>query len=340
MAVLLVSGVGIWLGRPPAAYGAVLDHRALQVVNNEAGVTTQYELSFDLMTAGVLGSVDVQFCANDPLPGTPCVAPVGLDVSAAVMSQQLAGPGDFAIDTTNSTANDLLLTRTPSNVGAQPVSLDFTGVVNPSAPGAYYVRLQTFAAADGTGTAIDYGGIAFDITNQLAINAEVPPYLIFCTGITIPNLNCSEAQGDFLDFGLLTPAHADSGTSQLLVATNAGDGYSVTVTGTTLTSGNNTIVSLTTNDVSRPGTAQFGFNLRANAAPSVGSNPSGPGVGAPSSNYNQPDSYRFADGDIIIANSVPDDVRLYTASYIANVPPTQAAGVYVSTLTYVCLAEF
>jgi hypothetical protein len=124
------------------------------------------------------------------------------------------------------------------------------------------------------------------------------------------------------------------------VATNAGDGYSVTVTGTTLTSGNNTIVSLTTNDVSRPGTAQFGFNLRANAAPSVGSNPSGPGVGAPSSNYNQPDSYRFADGDIIIANSVPDDVRLYTASYIANVPPTQAAGVYVSTLTYVCLAEF
>ncbi|HVW23227.1 MAG TPA: hypothetical protein VHB51_01960 [Candidatus Saccharimonadales bacterium] len=337
IALLLVSGIGYWIGRPPA-YSVSLGNRALQVADNQASAVTNYQVSFNLITPGTLGSVEVQFCSNDPLLTSPCTLPTGLDLSQAVISQQ-SGPGDFSIDP-SSTATDVLLTRTPSAVAPQAVSVEFNNVTNPDTPGAYYVRLRTFAAADGTGPEVDYGGIAFYISNQLSISAEVPPYLTFCTGLTITGLNCANAQGNFIDFGELGASRTGKGTSQMLVATNAAGGYNVTVTGATLSSGTNSIANLAANDVSRPGTPQFGFNLRSNTTPPQGADPTGPGVGQPTPNYNQPNSYRFADGDVIITNSVPDTVRLYTASYIANIPPTQAAGIYVSTLTYICLADF
>jgi hypothetical protein len=43
---------------------------------------------------------------------------------------------------------------------------------------------------------------------------------------------------------------------------------------------------------------------------------------------------------MVVEYPQPDDVRKYTATYIANVPNNQAAGIYVSTITYVCLANF
>jgi hypothetical protein len=228
----------------------------------------------------------------------------------------------------------------PAAAPAGQVSYDFLNVTNPSSPGSYYVRLETFASNDGSGSAIDAGGLAFAVTNSLSISATVPPYLTFCTGITINNLNCANASGDYIDYGELSPGHANSGSSQMLVATNAVDGYNVSLSGTTMTSGTNAIAALATNDVSRPGTPQFGLNLRANTTPAGGSNPTGPGVAVPVANYFQPNSYRFVDGETLISNPAPDDVRLFTASYIVNIPKTQPAGIYVTTLTYICLGSF
>jgi len=43
----------------------------------------------------------------------------------------------------------------------------------------------------------------------------------------------------------------------------------------------------------------------------------------------------------VVASSVTsDDMRLYTMSYIANIPVGQAPGQYSTTITYVCLANF
>jgi hypothetical protein len=339
LAVLIligVAGLGRYLFVP--AYGAQLGNRTLQLSDDQVSAKADYLLSFKLSTAGMLGSVSVQFCSNDPFPEDSCTVPAGLDVSSAVLSSQ-SGPGGFAISPAT-TANELVLSRSPSTAIIGSASFHFTGVTNPSAAGSYYARVQTFATGDATGPASDYGGIAFAIANSLAISAEVPPYLTFCTGITIAGLDCTNASGDYIDLGELSSQRASSGSSQMLVATNAVDGYDVSVQGTTLTSGNNIINALASNDVSRPGVSQFGFNLRANSTPAVGNNPTGPGVAGPQSNYNQPNSYRFVSGDTIIANAVPDDRREYTASYVVNVSATQAPGVYVSTLTYICLASF
>ncbi len=340
LVALVVFGAGIiGYNLLMPAYGAQLGSRSMVLSNNEVSASSDYLLSFTLSTAGTLGSVAIEFCSNDPLEGTVCVPPNGFDASAAVLASQ-TGPGGFSINAAVTTANKLVVSRPPAVTAAMPVSYHFTGVTNPSDAGPFYVRVSTYATDDASGLSSDYGGIAISINDSLAISALVPPYLTFCTGITIGGLNCANAVGDYLDLGALSSRRASSGTSQMLVATNAVDGYFVSVQGTTMTSGNNIIGALAANDVSRPGTPQFGMNLTANVAPAVGSNPSGPGVAAPMPNYNQSNSYRFVNGETLVSNVVPDDVRLYTASYIVNIPPAQAAGVYVSTLTYICLASF
>lgn len=338
-ALIIFGAAGaIWYWFTPA-YSAQLGNRRLQLSSNEAGATSEYALSFTLSTSGTLGSITIQFCANDPLPDSVCIAPNGFDASSAVLAAQ-TGPGGFSINTAASTANTLVLTRIPSGASAIPVSYHFTGLTNPTDAGPSYARISTYATDDASGLSSDYGGLAFSINDSLAISATVPPYLTFCMGITISGLSCATASGDYLDMGELSARRTGTGTSQMMVATNAEDGYFISVQGPTMTSGNNVISALTSNDVSRPGTAQFGMNLRANSTPSVGSNPSGPGAAVPQPNYNQPNSYRFVSGETLVTNSLPDSTRLYTASYIANVPAAQASGVYVSTLTYICLASF
>jgi hypothetical protein len=320
------------------AYGAQLGKRAVNLSSNAASAKSVYNLVFSLVTTGTVGSIQIQFCANDPFPEDPCVAPAGLDTTPAALTSQ-SGLAGFSISPA-STANTIVLTRPPTSASPGQAIYNFTPVTNPSVPGSYYVRVQTFATDDASGPASEFGGIVFNIANQISISAEVPPYLLFCTGITIANYNCVNAVGDYIDFGEFSAVRASSATSQLLVASNAQGGYAVSIDGTTLTSGNNVIAALAPGDVSRPSTSQFGFNLKANSTPISGNEVAGPGVSTAMATYAQANTYRFAPKDTIISTPVPDDVRVYTSSYLVNVPKTQSPGIYVSTITYICLANF
>lgn len=321
------------------AYGAVLGPRSLQLSDSRASAIASYLASLTLTTDGQLGSIRIQLCSDGPLLATPCTPPAGLDVSGATLAAaDQSGQTGFTIGT--QTANMLLITRSPAAASADLVSYKFENIVNPIATGSYYARLQTYASNDGTGPATDYGGIAFSINTNLSITATVPPYLTFCTGITISGLDCANARGDTVNFGELLSSRAKVGSSQMLVATNAAEGFSITMQGTTLTSGNNVITAMSVNDASRSGVGQFGMNLRTNTSPPNGNEPTGPGISVPEANYNQPNSYRFVSGDTLVTRPGPEDVRQFTSSYLANVPKTQAAGLYVTTLTYVCLANF
>lgn len=338
LGLLILGGFGLWLSTGSNVSGARLGNITFQLAKGSVSANTEAALSLDIKTAGTLGSIVAQFCANDPLVGRPCTAPIGLDLnSTAITSQQ--GPGDFS-KSSSSTVNELVFTRTPSSVGTGRISFDLEDIINPSSAGSYYIRIMTYASSDATGPMIDSGGLAFAINNEFTATAVVPPYLVFCTGVTIPGLNCSNARGDYIDFGELSPTQARKGSSQMLVASNAAQGYTIYMGGTTLISGNNIISELIGNDVSRPGVGQFGINLRANSSPSVGSEPAGPGNGVPTTNYGQTNRFRFVSGESLATYPAPDDIRQYTVSYIVNVPSTQPSGVYVSTLTYVCLANF
>ena len=315
--------------------------RRLSTSDAMVGATNvHYNLSFSGQSTGNVGSLRLQVCANDPFPGSPCTVPVGFDISSAQLLSQTGMTG-FTILGAHTTANEIVLTRTPGPTNTGTVSYELGGITNPSNPGTYYGRLETFTTTDATGASSDAGGLAFAfVGNDLSIHTYVPPYLAFCIGNTITDEDCATAEGNYIDLGELSPTRTATGQTKLLVATNADYGYSITVLGTTLTSGINVIPGIVTPDVSRPGTSQFGLNLRANSTPSAGSEPAGMGRGNPTTDYNIPNRFKFVSGDTLAGYNDPDYYRMYTASYMVNVSKDQPAGVYVTTLMYIALATF
>lgn len=314
--------------------------RSVLMSDSLAGKTdVTYTLSFSGGTTAMVGSIRLQMCQNDPFPGSPCTIPSGFDLSHAQLVDQLGATG-FSIKT-GTAQNELIMTRTPAPSSGGLTTFTVAGVTNPTIGGTYYGRLETFASTDASGMSQDTGGLAISfVETDVSIKTYVPPFLEFCIGNLIENEDCATATGNYIDFGDFSTTKASTGQTKMLVATNAEYGYSIAVTGTTLTSGTNVIPPLTVGTVSKPGTSQFGMNLRANATPAAGEDPIGLGRGTPSADYNTPNQYKFASGDVIASYKGPDYRKVYTANYIVNIAKDQAPGVYVSTLTYIALATF
>ena len=335
LASLLVVGVGPLLFHSSAAQ---LPNRSITLSEPVVSVTTTYRFKFDILTPGALGSIRFQFCDNSPLEPDPCNPPSGMNVSSTGLVNE-SGETGFSVSGL-SDANNIILTRAPAASSAGRVSYTISGITNPDTVGTYFARFETFATTDATGPNTDFGGIAFVMNTNVNINSTVPPYLLFCSGITISAYDCSTASGNYIDLGTLSSGSTKSAQTRFLVATNAALGYNVTINGTTMTSGTDTIPAIVTQDVSRPGTSQFGINLVNNSSPNVGINPSGPGSGSVNNNYNDTDRFRFVNGDQIARATSADEYKLYTVSYVVNVSNIQAPGTYVSTLTYICTATF
>jgi hypothetical protein len=318
--------------------GAYLGAHAVKMSDARPGSqNVTYDISFEIATPGTLGSVALQFCSNGTLPEDPCTTPAGFDASGATIVSQ-SGTTNFTID--SATDNTIILTHTPVAVGTGMITVELDNIANPSNAGSFFAKVLTYASADASGPYTDNGGMALVIGEALNINTEVPPYLTFCLGTSIPTNDCSTAQGDYVNVGDMGPTYTSRGQTQLLTATNASDGYSISVLGGTMTSGNNEIPVILPGGMSVAGVSQFGINLRSNTNPLVGQNPSGPGSGMPTTAYNVPNHYKYESGDVIATSVAADDYRKYTVSYVINVSANQPPGVYVSTFTYVCLANF
>jgi len=303
-------------------------------------VSAIYQLGLTIPSPETLGSIKIQFCSNDPLMTDPCVAPVGMDASGAALTAQSGATG-FAVVAGSTDANTIVITRTPASIASPtPATYTFANIINPSNGGSYYGRIQTFPGSDTAAPENEHGGLAFSINNSVQVSATVPPYLLFCGGITISNFNCSTASGNYVNFGNLTSGATSAAQTQLLAATNGQGGYQIQVYGSTMTSGNNIINPMAARDVSKPGTSQFGINLAANQTPQVGADVQGQGSATVATGYDQPNWFQFNSGNTIAGIATSDSYRQYTVSYIVNIPTGQTPGVYVATLTYVCLANF
>lgn len=323
----------------PKAYGAELPSRSLTISDNRVNVSSTYQLGFNIPASETLGSIELQICASNPIPSQPCTVPAGFDISSAVLADQ-SGETGFTVLSSGTDTNTIVLTRTPAVTPGGDVSYTFQGVTNPSSAGPYYGRIQTFPTSDASGPDTDFGGLAININNPLSISTTVPPFLLFCAGITITNFDCGTASGSYVNFGNFSGNSTSSAQTQMVTATNAATGYDMYVYGTTMTSGNNTINAMKTADLSRPGISQFGLNLVGNQTPNVGLNPTGPGPATPTNGYNQANLYKFLPGDLIASSNQPSDYNKFTASYIVNIPSNQSVGVYVTSLTYLCMANF
>lgn len=337
-AIMLLVAFWMPLIMPVAVWADRLGDRGVQLQNSFPGATTTYKFFVTLTTASTVGSLRILLCSNSPLIDDSCTIPTGLDVTH---EQIQASSGFSAFNVFPEATNQLLVSWGPVTVTPPlDLSLTLSNITNPSDPGPYYGRYTTYASTNGSGPVVDYGGLAFAITANLQISSYVPPYLTFCSGLVIPTFNCDSASGAYINFGNLSSSRSSQGSSQFLVATNAAGGYTVQIYGTTMAAGNNVINALSSNAGSRPGSSQFGLNLRANSVPPVGADPTGPGSGQPAPGYDLPNSYRFVSNDVVASSSNADNWRKYTVSYIVNVPVNQPPGIYASTVTYVSAGSF
>jgi hypothetical protein len=313
-----------------------LVNRSLTIDDVSPGITTDYTISFQLPYVDIVGSMRLTICANGNDIDLPCSEPVG-DFSSAVLTSQTSIAG-YSIS--SQSANEILLTRTPANAGTFQATYVLSGVVNPvAAEDALYVRIQIYPSGDGTGTLNFGSSVVSAITNPIVITSIVPPILFFCAALSI-DMWCQNTNGNQINYGTLSSVTGNNANSQFGVATNATGGYVVTINGSTMTSGTRTIAALNAPNSFTTGVPQFGLNLRANTLPAIGADPVGLGIGTVDADYNTPDLYQYIDGDLIASAVTGTLFDIFTVTYIVNVPPDQAAGVYTTTIAYICTAAF
>lgn len=367
-AVLLLATISVVL-RPQAAFAGQITSRSLTLQDgasdggSKAGGVVNHFFQFTLPAAGTpnVGSILFQYCTT---ASSTCTTPTGLSTTAASVTLGTeTGATGFTLNNEvaeGATNGNPYLTRTAAGISPNTaVTYRFDGVTNPTtANQSFYVRISTYASTDTTGTAIDTGVVAASTASQITLTGTMPESIIFCTGGTVSTTasipDCSTATAGSITFDrLFSPADTAVATSQMAASTNSASGYVITVSGTTLTSGSNTIAAMGSATTGVRGTRQFGMNLVANttatSTPAFGSNiaPAANTTtlkGQPTTGYDTADTFKFASGDTI-ANSAnggagPTDAQIYTVSYMVNVSGGTPVGTYTTTLTYVCTATF
>jgi hypothetical protein len=357
---VIVSASILPLFQANNAYAAQITNRSLTLQagandgGSKPGGVVNHLFQFTVPTTGNVGSIKFLYCTT--ASGT-CTTPTGLVTTTATSGSQSGATGFTIVNTTNGSP---YLTRVAASVtAATALSYQLNTITNPTtANQAFYVRIATYVSTDTSGAFTDTGTVAASTANPIVLSGTMPESLIFCTGATVVTTggvpDCSTATSGTITFNqLFSPTDTATATSQMAASTNATAGYNITVAGPTLTSGTNTVTAMNSAAASTRGTSQFGLNLKANTTatsnPAVGNEvaptPNGTSLkGQAAVGYSTVDNFKFTSGDSV-ANSAnggagPTNAQIYTTSYIVNVPGSQTAGTYTTTLTYVCTATF
>ena len=321
---------------PMTASAAGLSPRSVRLGSSQPGIATSNAMTLTTATTSAVGSIAFRYCTT---ASGACTVPAGLTSTAATLTAQSNIAG-YAINNATNGAPYINNGAAPLVTAGTSVGVTLGNVTNPTAVNTtFFVRITTYTGNDGATGAIDAGTVAVSTAQVVQLTGVTPEILIFCVGITITS-DCNSMTGSTIDFGDFSPQSTSFGTSVMQASTNAGGGYSVTVNGTTLSSGANTIPALATQTSPIIGVGQFGLNLRQNTTPAVGTDPSGAGSGTYTGIYGLANQYRFVTGDSIATAPAPTNANTYTSSYVVNIGGSQAAGVYTSTMTYICTANF
>ena len=228
----------------------------------------------------------------------------------------------------------LTLTAPTDGVGAAAIAAsdkiiityDSTNSTNASTPGLYSIAIS--------GTFGDTGSISVTILSddQVSVSATVAQSLTFNISDNTIGFGALSSSAARYATGDTNGSASETSAHDIVVGTNATNGYSMTLNGATLTDGGNTITAIgASNTASSVGSEQFGLRLV----------PSG-GTGAVTAPY-AASGFAFdtaAFPDQVASASAPSDNTTYSARYIANIASITEAGNYSATLTYTATANF
>jgi hypothetical protein len=374
-ATAFVASLAVQLVPPHAASAAQITNRSLTLQVGAGGDggskpsgVVNHLFNFSLPSTNSLGSIKFQYCttAAPVAGGIGCNLPTGTDTTTATLGNE-AGVTGFSISS-GAPNGTVILSRTASTISAGAVSYRLDGVVNPNTAQTFFVRISTYGSTDGTGSSIDTGTVAAATSTQIQLTGTMPESLVFCAGAAVNTTagvpDCSTVTTGAVSFDrLFSPTDTALATSQMAASTNATSGYAITVNGPTMTSGSNTINAMATTDTSKHGISQFGTALVLNdgtayiGAPvisgitgepnSANVAPASNGTnyrGQPQTGYGTAGSFTYNNNQTVADSGFNTlggtDAQIFTNSYIVNVPGSQPAGTYTTTLTYICTPTF
>lgn len=318
---------------PIIASASQITARSVAIGSSLASANTTYNFTFTAPTSTTIKSIAFQACDTASNSCTQTGAASGFSSASpgSSLSQQPTGLGSGGTWTVDNSVSTALRISNGSNTGSPSAdaTVNFSSVHNPSDPNSsFFIRVTTYSNADWTGS-LDTGTIATSTAGQITVTASVDETLTFTLA------------SNTVALGTLSTGATGSGTSSMTVATNATSGYTVRYSGTTLTSGTDTITAMSVAGGSVTNSKQFGINLMDNDTPPVGTDKTGTGTGTPSTGYGTKDSFKFnTAGEQIASASAATNSNTFTTSYIANIDGATAAGSYSTVINYVATANF
>ncbi|MFA6135851.1 MAG: hypothetical protein WC705_00580 [Candidatus Paceibacterota bacterium] len=363
LAVAFLLGFGGLSSFINVAYAASLLNKSDTMSSSKDNTASNHTIVFRTPTgaAELTDTITIEF---DKGAGTAFTTPGSLDYTDLDLAHS-AGAQANCTSPTYTNDEVLAATATASDWGVGVVTgtdtitltppTDGVGVAAIAANACVRVKIGTHASTGTTGdqqitnpditVAASYiiavagvigdsGDVAVQIIpdDQVSVTAAVTESISFSISDvsigfgTLDSANARYATGDALGSASEVESH------NIIVGTNAANGYTLTATGTTLTFSTYSINAIgPSNTASAVGTEQFG--LRANSSGGSGT------VSAP----------YLAAGFAFDTAAFPDELAssagtsantTYSLRYLANIAPNTEAGSYSATLTYAATANF
>lgn len=191
-AAFVLSAV-VALVAPMYASADALSNRSIAMSDATPGATgVTYNVTFNAPQAA--GAYVVDFCSDSPVIGDTCADPAGFSASSAATSTPST--------TVAGATSQVVVTQSVAGSGAQ-ASVAISGITNPSAAGPLYARIVTFDNATSAGNysatdaepagALDWGGVALSITNDINVTGRVLESMIFCVASVEITEDCGNA---------------------------------------------------------------------------------------------------------------------------------------------------
>jgi hypothetical protein len=304
-----------------------------------AGETLTYDFTDADFTLNAIGNWQTSdFSFNDGSARTI----IAVSTSSGVAPTCTAGTSNVAV-TINTTTNNFVVTAC-STYTASSANANVTFTINgTTATGTGTMTNKTsdvdnsvYTIAESNGDSAT-GAVVAETNGVVNVTATVSPTLTFSNSQSAVDFGpLTSGAARYATGGAASGGNSSATTNAhlLTVGTNATSGYTVTYnSAATLTSGANTIAAATiTTAGGTPGSAQFALGAVSSS-------------GTPTINgtYDASTSkYSFAPGSpVTLFNATaPASSDAVNVRYIANIPASQPAGSYSTSITYVATGNF
>jgi hypothetical protein len=347
--------------------------RSITMSTSATSIASSYKVTFTPVTSATVLVLD--FCSNDPLYNDTC------SFSAATVptvASPVSSAGTATALGSGSPVHTIQVTGLTMTAGTAYTITISSGITNPTGLGTFYGRILTYSTAgqytpaNTTGatptinTPIDYGGIALSTTSNITITSKVFETLAFCVYQTAcgtaPNLVLGNSLTGALSVG---GAYVNSNTSWSL-ATNAGSGVNVTMTGTSLCTPGGTCATGATNPytitaigatptISNVGTEQFGMCVNKNGSTALTiaaayTDSINNCTGITTGTYTGTSKFGFDDnattgttsagGSQVFSSTSDVPSVVGSLSFLGNISSVTSAGVYTTNLNMVATGTF